>query len=233
MCPEDEIKNRKKVKLAAMQRESKPVSLPKSPETDRVDASNHTQATDLDSQDETTIDPLVGAADEESKDAVCCPCAPPGLELPGTDEKADAITSALYSLLVASLPEDRAVKIERSFSEESRKILFYVDGEDGTRTGCYELMQVVKATLLDSVARSGVLTLLSARVEREEYGYSLRSSVACIFDDKRDQMCFDVLRKGSCSKRMCCPWYHPQPCDIVRFKVAMRCYPKKIPSEQK
>jgi hypothetical protein len=231
MCPEGELKNRKKSKHAAMSSGSKLVPLPESPE---VDAS-HIQDADLASEDETTIDTSTGASSSEDESiaasvepthAVCYACAPPGLELPGTDEKTDAVTFAMYSLLAAWLPEG-SVKIEKSFAEESRKVLLLVDAQSGTWAGCYELMQQLKQNLLDSVARSEALCLLSARVEREDYGYGLRSSVACIPDDKRDQMCFDVLRRGCCPKRKCCPFYHPQACDIVKFKVAMRCYPKK------
>jgi hypothetical protein len=233
MCPEGELKNRKKAKHAAMFHGSMSVSPPESPEIERVDASKHTQDTDSVSEDETTIDPSTGASSEdestaasiEFEQAVCSPCEPPGLELPGTDAKTDAVTSALHSSLVACLPGD-SIKIEKSFAEESRKILILVDVQHGTRAEGYHLMQAIKQNLVDLVACSGVMSLLSARVEREDYGYSLRSSVACIPDNKMDQMCFDVLRKGSCPKRRCCPWYHPQACDIVKFKVAMRCYPK-------
>jgi hypothetical protein len=234
MCPESELKNRKKIKHAAMYYGSESVSSAVSPEIDGVDASNLTQDDDLVSQDESTIYPSSAASSSEDESiaasveathGVRYPCVPPGLELPGTDGKTDGVTLALHSLLVACLPGD-SVKIEKSFEEESRKILVLVDAQNGTKAGCFELMQQLKLNFLDLVARSEALRLLSVRVKREEYGYSLRSSVACIPDDKRDQLCFeDMLRRGSCPNRRRCPQYHPQACDIVKFKVAMRCYP--------
>merc|ERR1712107_459928 len=96
--------------------------------------------------------------------------------------------------------------------------------QDGATTTarCYQVMQGVKQQLNASVAHSQGLSLLSARLQKEDYGYSLRSSVACIPADKEERMCWDVLRKGSCPRRKFCQWYHPQPCDIVKFKVVIR-----------
>jgi hypothetical protein len=158
----------------------------------------------------------------ESKHIASCPCKPPGLELPIIDAKTDAVTSALQSMLVACLPGD-SVKIEKSLVDESRRVLILADAQHGTRVGCYEIMQELKQHLSEFVTRSEGLTLLCSRVGREDYGYSLRSSVACIPEDKIDQICWDVLRKGSCPKRKCCHWYHPQAGDIVKFTVHMRC----------
>jgi hypothetical protein len=144
----------------------------------------------------------------------CCPCTTPSI-----DEKSDAVTSAIYSLLAACLP-GHSVKTEKVNDEGARKVLISAGVQDGRR--CYQLMQGVKQQLCGSVAYHG-LNLLSARVQKEDSGYSLRSSVVCVPEDKADQLCWDVLRKGSCSRRQCCRWYHPQVCDIVKFKMVIRC----------
>jgi hypothetical protein len=128
-------------------------------------------------------------------------------------------------LLVACLPVDSTVKMEKSIAEGSRRVALGADLPDGTLplSQCYQVMQGVKHHLCVSVAHDEGLTLLSARVQKEDYGYSLRSSVACVPEDKVDQMCWDVLQRGTCPRRKCCHWYHPQACDIVKFKVVIRC----------
>jgi hypothetical protein len=169
-------------------------------------------------------DSIVSSSEDECVEASaiscplsCCPCTPPSV-----DDRSDAVTSAIHSLLVACLPGD-SVKIEKSIAE--RRVFISAGVQDGTLTvsRCYQLMQGVKQHLCGSVAHHEGLSLLSARVQKEDYGYSLRSSVACVPEDKAEQMCWDVLQKGSCRKRKCCRWYHPQVCDIVKFKVAIRC----------
>jgi hypothetical protein len=114
--------------------------------------------------------------------------------------------------------------IEGGVIEQSRKATIYVDAQDGALVAsqCYRLMQGVKQHLNNFVVHSEGLGLLSARVQKEDYGYSLRSSVSCVPEDKANHMCWDVLRKGSCRKKFC-QWYHPQSCDIVKFRVVIRC----------
>lgn len=155
----------------------------------------------------------------ESRYVGCCPCTSQGI-VPETD----TVASALHSLLVAGLP-GVSVKIEKSVAEESRRVLICADAQDATLAASryYQVIHEIKQHLCCSVTYSEGLSLLSARVQKEDYGYSLRSSVACIPEDKADQMCWDVLRKGSCPRRKCCRWYHPQACDVVKFKVVIRC----------
>jgi hypothetical protein len=116
--------------------------------------------------------------------------------------------------------------------EQSRKVLVQVESQDGTVTmpRCYQVMQGVKQHLSASVAHSQGLNMLSARVQKEDYGYSLRSSVDCTPADKEDRMCWDLLRRGSCPRRKLCQWYRPQPCDIVKLKVVIRCSQAKVKS---
>jgi hypothetical protein len=107
--------------------------------------------------------------------------------------------------------------------EDSKKVLIVVEPQDTTLSvpRCYELIQGVKQNVGASAADG--MSVLSARVQKEDHGYSLRSSVVCIPEGKEDQMCWDFLRKGSCRRCNCCHWYHPQACDIMKFKVVIRC----------
>jgi hypothetical protein len=158
-------------------------------------------------------------ASEESCQISNCSCT--SLRI---DAKTDAVTSAVKSFLTACLPAHSA-KVEKDMAEGSMKVLIHTEPQDGTLaiSRCYQVMQGVKQHLSGYVAHSEGLSLLSARVQKEDYGYSMRSSVACIPADKENQMCWDVLRKGSCPRRKFCQWYHPQTCDVVKFKVVIRC----------
>jgi hypothetical protein len=153
-----------------------------------------------------------------SSHVACCPCTPSNIDL-----NTDALTEVLNSLLTACLPGEN-VKIEKITVEHSRRVLVSVEPQnsDVDLSRCYKIMQGAKQSLCGFVSRSEDLSLLSARLQREDYGYSLRSSVVCIPDDKQNQMCWDVLQKGSCRRRKCCHWYHPQAEDIVKFKVVIR-----------
>lgn len=117
------------------------------------------------------------------------------------------------------------MKIEKSMVDQSRKVLICVDAQDGTLSvsRCYQLMQGVKQHLSSSVAHSAGVHLLSSRNQKEDFGYSLRAAIACIPEDKTNRLCWDVLRRGSCPKRKFCQWYHPQACDIAKFKIVIRC----------
>lgn len=154
---------------------------------------------------------------------VNCPCSAARV-----DEKTDAVSAALHSFLSSFLPAE-SIKIEKSMIEQSIKVLICVEAADSglNASRCYQLMQGVKQNLSGSVSYSKGLSLLSARLQKEDYGYSLRSSVACPPEDKENNMCWDVLRKGSCPRRKFCQWYHPQACDMVRFKVVLRCHATK------
>jgi hypothetical protein len=84
-------------------------------------------------------------------------------------------------------------------------------------------VQLAKQSLEAIASRIDTISLLSARVQKEEFGYSLRSSIACIPDHAADKMCWDLFKCGRCPRRSTCRWYHPQEADIRRVKVNIRC----------
>lgn len=200
-------------------REWKPTSLPNSCACSDA-STDYSPRSSLVSSSE---DDCIGAPAVSCRAGIC-PCASRCI-----DAKTQAVTSCVHSLLLGCVPA-QSVKIEESTVEQDRKVLICVEAKDGTLavSRCYQLMQRVKEHLSGAVAHSEGLSLLSARVQKEDYGYSLRSSVLCIPKDKEHQMCWNVLQRGSCPRRKFCQWYHPQPCDVVKFKVVIRCCGAKV-----
>jgi hypothetical protein len=154
--------------------------------------------------------------------AVCVPGIPPSV-----DAKADKFASLIESTICSRLRGHDVKPPEKSIAEGSRRMEIYAEPRDGAVAPprCFEVMEQVTDEIRASVEKEG-LSLLSARVDKKVfggsvYGYKLRSSVACIPEDKLGQICWDVLQKGSCRRRKCCH-YHPQPCDVVKFSVVIR-----------
>merc|ERR1711881_144091 len=87
---------------------------------------------------------------------------------------------------------------------------------------CYDTVHLARQALEEITTRVDTVALLSKRVQKEEKGYSLRSSVACIPMGAQDRMCWDLFHKSYCPRRGNCQWYHPQECDIARVKVNIR-----------
>jgi hypothetical protein len=100
--------------------------------------------------------------------------------------------------------------------------LISVELGNGPQAKAYDIMQLAKQSLEAFASQVDSVSLLSARVQKEEQGYSLRSSVACIPDHARDKMCWDIFRCGHCPRRGTCRWYHPQEADIRRIKVSIK-----------
>merc|ERR1712100_515624 len=70
--------------------------------------------------------------------------------------------------------------------------------------------------------RLPTVSLLSARVQKEDTGYSLRSSIALLPPHAQNCMCWDMYRKGHCPRRSQCRWYHPQESDVARIRVSVK-----------
>merc|ERR1712054_264902 len=89
---------------------------------------------------------------------------------------------------------------------------------------CYEAVHLARHALEEITGRLGGVVLLSKRVQKEDNGYSLRSSVACIPCGAQDFVCWDIFKNGCCPRRGKCQWYHPQESDIGRVKVSIKCF---------
>lgn len=139
------------------------------------------------------------------------------------DFNMDALNSAIHAALTTRLPR-QCVKIEKVVTEELFKSFVFaeVPRSSFATSQCYDIMQRAKQALTKVVSDLESAFLLSARVQKEDAGYSLRCSVACVPDSARDKLCWAVVRHGSCSKGKCCRWYHPQPTDIMKLKIIVR-----------
>merc|ERR1711977_143149 len=87
---------------------------------------------------------------------------------------------------------------------------------------CYDVVHLAKQALEAITARLPTTALLSARIQKEDCGYSLRSNIACLPQGAEDCMCWDMFKQGYCPRRGQCQWYHPRDSDIHKIKVSIR-----------
>jgi len=139
------------------------------------------------------------------------------------DSQMDAVISCI-NLALASCGQVSEIKIEEGPTGKS-STLISAELSSGPRAPArsYEVVQLAKQSLDAITTRLDSICLLSTRVQKEDSGYSLRSSVACIPDDAKDKMCWDMFRSGHCPRRGQCRWYHPQDADVARVKVSIKC----------
>jgi len=138
----------------------------------------------------------------------------------------DAVISCLH-LALTSCGQIRDIKTERgpmATRYGTSPILISGELQSGpcASSRSYDVVHLTKQALEAITARLPTITLLSARVQKDECGYSLRSSIACIPDHAQDCMCWDMFRKGYCPRRSLCRWYHPQDSDLARIRVSIR-----------
>jgi hypothetical protein len=141
------------------------------------------------------------------------------------DSPMDAVTSCI-NLALASCGWVSDIRIEEGSTGKSSTLIsaeLSSGPHDSARARTYEVVQLAKQSLDAITARLDSICLLSTRIQKEDSGYSLRSSVACIPDDAKDKMCWDMCRSGHCPRRAQCRWYHPQDADVTRVKVSVKC----------
>jgi len=141
----------------------------------------------------------------------------------GNDMQMDVVTSCIHASL-ASSGQTRHIKVEKDINGTSSTVISAElhHGLDAS-VRSYEVMQLVKRSLNSIVSQSATIALLSSRIQKEVWGYSLRSSIACVPDHAQDKMCWDLFTKGHCPRHSTCRWYHPQDADIRKLKVSIRC----------
>jgi hypothetical protein len=139
-----------------------------------------------------------------------------------TDTRLDSVTYAVYVALVSS-GQSHQVRAEKGTQGVS-PTLMTVQLQNGPNVfaRCYEIVHLARQVLEDVTSRLTSVVLLSKRVQKEEYGYSLRSSIACIPCSAEGSLCWDLFKTGSCPRRNSCQWYHPQESDIGRLKISVR-----------
>jgi len=146
----------------------------------------------------------------------------PAFEPKQYDARFEAIASCLRIALV-SCGQIQDIKVEAGLAGMS-SLMIFAELHSGPRAAArsYDVMQLTKQALDAITGRLPTTTLLSSRVQKEDCGYSLRSSIACSPNDAQGSICWDMFRKGYCPRRGQCRWYHPQDGDIVRVKVCIR-----------
>lgn len=133
-----------------------------------------------------------------------------------------AITEAVHKALLTS-GETQRVRVEPGVHGTS-PTLIAAEIENGPRfsSRCYSAVHVARKALEEITADSKSVFLLSKRVQKEDRGFCLRSSIACIPKEAEGHICWDLFHKGQCPRRKSCAWYHPQESDIFRVKVSVR-----------
>lgn len=145
--------------------------------------------------------------------------AAPSFQPTSGDSQMDAVTSCVR-LALLSCGQIKQVNAEQGLAG-STLISAELSSAPESKAG-YQVMQLAKQSLEAITSRFDTMSLLSARIQKEERGYSLRSSIACIPEHAQDQMCWDILCSGHCPRRSTCRWYHPQEADIRRVKVSIK-----------
>jgi len=136
------------------------------------------------------------------------------------DVRIAAVTSSIQSAL-SSFRDIHHIRIEQGASGPS-SLLISAELNSHSQTKAYDVMQLAKKSLEAISSQLESAKLLSARVQKEERGYSMRSSIACLPDHAYDKLCWDIFRSGHCPRRSTCRWYHPQDADIRRVKVSIK-----------
>jgi hypothetical protein len=85
----------------------------------------------------------------------------------------------------------------------------------------YNVMHLIRQALEAVAKRLQTTRLLSARIQKDSGGYSLRSSIACVPNGVQDRLCWDLFQNGQCPRGKQCQWYHPSSCDIAKIKICI------------
>merc|ERR1719498_2127893 len=116
------------------------------------------------------------------------------------------------------------IKVDRGLDGKSATLITAeVDAGAQALSRSYEVLHVAKRALETIAGQMHTVALLSARVQKEDCGYSLRSSVGYVPKEAEDRMCWDLFQKGCCHRRNQCRWYHPDASDIGKIKISIRC----------
>lgn len=143
--------------------------------------------------------------------------------LPKSDARIDAIANAIH-LALSTSGHAQSIKVEMNPTHKPHVVvLAEVPTGPHSVARCYDLIQLAKQSVEAIAERLPTLVLLSARVQKEEDAYTLRSSIAGFHEGDRQHMCWDILNKGHCPRRSQCRWHHPDEDDTFRIKVSIRC----------
>lgn len=139
------------------------------------------------------------------------------------DTRLEAVANAIYMVL-ASSGLTCSIKTEKGLKGKTpAAITAELHSGPQASSRCYDAVHLARESLEQIASRFDTVALLSKRVQKEERGYSLRASVACMPQSAEKHMCWDLFHNGHCPRRVKCCWYHPQECDVGRVRVSIRC----------
>jgi len=136
------------------------------------------------------------------------------------DSRLTAVVSAVQLVLVAN-PLLRQIQVSRDAQGGSTLISVEMAPSDNAQSLSYDLLQTVRSTMEAVTTRLGTVRLLSARSQKDESGYALRAKFVRMPEVSAESMCWDLFRKGYCSRGPNCRWSHPQSEDTFRIKVVV------------
>jgi hypothetical protein len=148
------------------------------------------------------------------------------------DPRLRAVTEAVHTALLASGQSCR-VKVEPGIQGTSPTVIL-AELQNGPRCSsrCYDVVHIARRALEEASSRMESVCLLSKRVQKDEKGYSMRSSLACIPTEVEGRICWDLYHKGHCPRKRSCQWYHPQESDMYRVKITVRCSEETASDDQ-
>jgi hypothetical protein len=143
-------------------------------------------------------------------------------EVPVIDSRLTAVVNAVHLVLVSS-PSIRQIHISKDGQGGSTLIAAEVvpSGKLSAATASYDLLQSVRHTMESVAARLGTARLVSARSQKDDSSYTLRSKFACWPEYCAEGMCWDMFQKGYCPRGSLCRWSHPCDEDVFRIKVVL------------
>lgn len=139
-----------------------------------------------------------------------------------------AVVNAVQLVLAAN-PLLHQVQISNDMQGGSALISVQMAPTGNAQSMSYDLLQTVRSTMEAVTTRLGTVRLVSARSQKDESSYALRSKFACIPDVSSEGMCWDFVRKGYCPRGSNCRWSHPQNEDSFRIKVVVTYAAKGVP----
>lgn len=138
--------------------------------------------------------------------------------MPSNDARVDAVLNAV-SLALASCGRIQNIKTNKA---QTSPLTISAEVQPGmSAKSAYDIIHLAKQSIEAISERLPTITLSGPRIQKEENGYSLRSSMALLPVGLEDCMCWDMFRLGHCRRRHQCRWYHPQDRDTFRIKISI------------
>jgi len=136
-----------------------------------------------------------------------------------SETREDAVVNAVH-LALKSCGRANHITVDRGSDGRSSTL---ISAQVSNSAQTYEVLHLAKRALEAITGQLHTVAMLSARVQKEDAGYSLRSSIAYVPKESEDRMCWDLFQKGCCPRRHQCRWYHPESSDIGKIKISVKC----------